>query len=149
MPPYKTTNKGRYKGHKGKFWNIFSDFIRLRDFINHRTCITCGKRFTQWNESQAGHYMAAGNCGFGLLFDENNVHAECPYDNGFNSNHQITFAQNLDKRYKRGYAKALEERYKDSHFKGVTYKEWNKREYETKTEEYKQKVIDLYKQLKS
>ena len=145
---YKTTNKGRYKGYKGKFWDIFSDFIRLRDFLKYGTCITCGKKFTAWNDgSQAGHFLAAGNCGFSLLFDEKNVNSECAHDNAFNKNHQISMRKNIISRYGEDYVVALEERFNDSHFKGITTKEWGKREYEIKTAEYKEKVLEMVKTL--
>jgi len=78
-----------------------------------------------------------------------NVHAECEYDNGFNPNHQLTYAKNLDLRYGKGTAEKLEERYKDSHFKGKYTKEWTKREYEAKIEEYKLKISELLKALAS
>jgi hypothetical protein len=147
---YKTTKKGRYKGYKSKFWDIFSDFIRLRDFLKYGTCITCGKKFATWNDgSQAGHFLAAGNCGFSLLFDEMNINSECSYDNAFNKNHQITMRENMVTRYGEKYVTELEERYKLSHFGGQTMKEWNKREYEMKTAEYKEKVLEMVTQLNS
>lgn len=139
----KITSKGRYKGHKGKFWDVFSDYVRVRDFINWGTCISCGKKFERYQDSQAGHYMAAGNCGFSLLFDETNVNAECFYCNGFDKNHQVGYRKNLNNRFGNGTAELLEARYEDSHFKGITHKEWNKREYEFYTQEYKQKIKDL------
>jgi hypothetical protein len=38
---------------------------------------------------------------------------------------------------------ALEERYGDSHFRGQTTKEWNKKEYEAKIAEIKEKLTAL------
>lgn len=140
---WKATYKGRYKGVKGRYWDYFSDFVRLRDFKKWGTCITCGKRFKTWNESQAGHFISAGGCGFALLFDFTNVNAECPNCNAWDSNHQITYAENLDKRYGKGTADKLKERYKDYHFKGKTTKEWNKREYQAGIEHLKQELHTL------
>jgi Bacteriophage Lambda NinG protein len=129
----------RYRGIKGRFWKVFSDFIRLRDYKKYGTCITCGKRKT-YAELQAGHYLAAGNCGFGLLFDEENVNGECAGDNAFNSNHQIDYRKNLIERIKEHRVVALEKRFRDSHYGGKSTKEWTKKEYEAKIKEYKEKI---------
>lgn len=143
MDPIKVTRKGRYKGPKSRFWDYFSDFIRLRDYIKYGRCISCGKRVRSYKELQAGHYMAAANCGFSLIFDEVNVNGECSYCNGFDPNHQVGYRTNLNIRYGAGTAEALEERYRDSHYKGKIMKEWSKQEYITKTEEYKKKIEAL------
>lgn len=143
MEPIKVTRKGRYKGPKSRFWDYFSDYIRLRDFIKYGTCISCGKKVRSYKDLQAGHYMAAGNCGFALIFNEFNVNGECAYCNGFDLNHQVGYRENLDKRYGAGTALKLEEMYKDSHFKGKITKEWTKLEYETKKEHYKKEIENL------
>jgi hypothetical protein len=140
---WNAARKGRYKGDKGRYWDYFSDKIRIRDFYNYGKCISCGKRFKDWNEGQAGHYIAAGGGGFALLFSEDNVHLECNHCNGFNSNHQITYADGLDERYGKGTAEALKERYKDHHFKGKITKEWTKGEYKIRLEELKEEVTLL------
>ncbi len=129
----------RYKGPKGRLWKVFAEFIRLRDSINHGTCITCGQRKT-YEELQAGHFAPAGNCGFALLFDERNVHGECSYDNAFNSGHLIHYKTNLARRYGESFVSQLEERYNDSRYRGKTTKEWSKKEYEAKIIEYKEKI---------
>lgn len=133
----------RYKGIKGKFWAVFSEYIRKRDFKKYGTCITCGKHFTDWRESQAGHFAPAGNCGFALLFDERNVNAECSYDNAFNSGHLIQYKTNLIKRYGKKFMDKLEDDYNASRYRGKTTKEWSKKEYEAKIEEYKEKITML------
>lgn len=132
----------RYKGIKGRFWTVFAEYIRLRDSKKYGTCITCGARKT-YAEVQAGHYLAAGNCGFGLLFHEENVHGECPYDNGFNPNHQHEYRVNLIKRIGLERVESLEQTYKDSHYGGKTTKEWTKKEYEIKILEYREKIKKL------
>lgn len=146
---HKPTKKGRYSGIKAKYWDYLSDYIRMRDFLEYGTCITCGKKFSSWNDgSQAGHFIAAGNCGFDLLFDKKNINAECQYDNAWNSNHQITMRANLARRYGEDYVVALEERYKDNHFRGKTTKEWTKREYAIYLELLKEEVEELAKRIK-
>lgn len=139
----------RYKGLKGKFWSTFSEYIRKRDFIKYRKCITCGKNFHSWKDSQAGHFAPAGNCGFALLFSEDNVHAECSYDNAFNSGHLIQYRANLLSRYGKNFVSNLEEKYNQSRYKGVTTKEWNKNEYLEKILQYKIKIAKLNDSLSS
>ena len=132
----------RYKGIKGKFWKVFSDFIRLRDSKRYGTCITCGQPKT-YSELQAGHFAPTGNCGFALLFDEKNVHGECAYDNAFNKGHLIQYKTNLIRRYGQNYVDEVEQSYNDSRYKGKTTKEWSKKEYEDKITEYKEKIASL------
>lgn len=136
----------RYRGIKGKLWRVFSDFIRLRDYKKYGRCITCNRK-KEYGELQAGHYLAAGNCGFGLLFDEENVHAECNYDNAFNQNHQIEYRKNLISRIGRDKVESLEERYRDSHYRGKVTKEWSEKIYKEKIVEYKRKKVELQKEL--
>lgn len=133
----------RYTGIKGKFWKVFSDFIRKRDFQKYNgQCISCGRYFDYWM-LQAGHFAPASNCGFALLFDEMNVNAECGGCNAFDKGHLIGYKTRLIERYGAEKVLALEERYNDSHFRGKTTKQWSKKEYETKIEEYKKKVAEL------
>ena len=146
---HKPTKKNRYSGIKGQYWDLLSDFIRLRDFIEYGTCITCGKKFQTWSESQAGHYISAGNCGFDLLFDKKNLNAECQYDNGFNGNHQLTMRENIVKRYGEAHAKDLDDRYKKNHFGGVTHKAWNDREYKIYLALLQEEVDNLVEKLKN
>ena len=133
----------RYTGIKGKFWKVFSEYVRKRDYYKYRTCVTCGKVFETWQESQAGHFAPAGNCGFALLFSEDNVHAECNYDNAFNKGHLIQYKTTLTRRYGRKFVNDLENRYNDSRYKGKTTSEWSKAEYEAKIIEYKAKIQKL------
>ena len=137
----------RYKGIKGKYWVLLSEYVRKRDYLNYGRCITCNKRVSDWRELQAGHFAPASNCGFGLLFDPDNVHGECPYDNGFNEGHLIHYKTNLIKRYGEEFVSRLERRYNDSRYKGVITKEWTKLEYETKITELKAKIAQLDRKL--
>ena len=132
----------RYVGIKGKLWKVFAEFIRKRDYKKYATCITCGQR-KSYTELQAGHYLAAGNCGFSLLFDEENVNGECSYDNAFNKNHQVEYRKNLIRRIGEDRVELLDKRYKDSHYGGKITKEWTKKEYQAKIEEYKVILANL------
>ena len=134
----------RYKGLKGTLWRVFSEHTRKRDYYTFGTCITCAEKISNWNvKVDAGHFMNAGNSGFALLFDERNVNAECKSCNGFNRNHQLLYAQNLNKRYGEGTADSLVERYKDYHFKGVITKEWTAEEYKERIKYYKTKIKEF------
>lgn len=71
---------------KGKLWEQFSLFIRLRDADmtgNIRCCTTGYER--HWKQSQAGHFHSQrGNPA--LIFEENNVHAQSPLANKLQKN---------------------------------------------------------------
>lgn len=78
---------------------IFSLYIRLRDSseYGHRyfKCISCG-RVLPISKADAGHYMSRRHQS--TRFDEDNVHAECSYDNRFNAEHLDGFRDNLIKK---------------------------------------------------
>lgn len=137
------TKKGRYSGLKGKFWDVFSDYIRLRDFLKYGTCITCGKKVSSYKELQGGHYAPAGNCGFYLLFHEDNVNGECGGCNAFDSGHLVWYGKNLKNRIGEERYNHVISEYDASRFKGKTTKQWNKREFEAKILEYKNKIKEL------
>jgi len=88
----------RYKGLKGKYWTLFSEYIRRRDFIAYGRCISCGKPVSNWREFDAGHFISAGSGGFALLFDERNVNGKCQYDNAFNQNRHVERVFNPDRK---------------------------------------------------
>lgn len=133
----------RYKGIKGKFWDVFSKYIRERDTKKYGKCIVCKRPVSICGPLQAGHFAPAGNCGFALLFDELNVNGECSYDNAFNRGHLIQYKTNLIERYGEQKVKELEEKYNDSRYRGKITKEWSKKEYEAKILEYKEKLKQL------
>lgn len=118
----------RYKGLKGIYWHFLSIFIRKRDFHKYGTCISCGKEFRDWRDSQAGHYAPAGNCGFALLFDPRNINAECASCNNprFSPGKLIPYRANLVRRYGEKHVKKLDDEYAK---KKIT-KEWTKLEYD-------------------
>lgn len=135
----------RYKGRKGIYWSLLSEYIRKRDLLNFGTCISCGKEFNDIKQVQAGHYAPAGNCGFALLFDERNINAECPSCNNpvFSSGKLIPYRANLVKRYGEDYVKKLDEEYSN---KEVT-KEWSQGEYDKKIKELQGKIEKLNEEI--
>lgn len=134
----------RYEGRKGIYWSLLSEYIRRRDFYRWGTCISCGKKFNTWKDSQAGHYAPAGNCGFGLVFDKDNIHAECPACNNpmFSPGKLIHYKNNLTSRYGAEFVSKIDERYRLKPFT----KEWTQKEYDKEIrslqEELKQLIQD-------
>lgn len=128
----------RYAGLKGIYWNLLSQYVRRRDFEKYGTCISCGKLFGDWHDAQGGHYAPAGNCGFSLLFDPKNIHAECPSCNNprISPGKLITYRANLVKRYGEAWVKKLDARY----YSKVMMKEWTQRE-------YNEEILKLQKKL--
>ncbi len=131
----------RYKGRKGIYWHLVSQYIRKRDFYKYGTCISCGKKFDKWEQSQAGHYAPAGNCGFALLFDERNINGECAACNNpvFSSGKLIPYRANLVKRYGERHVKKLDKEYSEK----VTMKEWSQGEYDKEIKKLIRKIKKL------
>lgn len=128
----------RYKGLKGIYWNLLSQYVRRRDFNKYGTCISCGRKFNDWHDSQAGHYAPAGNCGFALLFDPLNINAECPACNNprISPGKLIPYRANLVKRYGEAHVKKIDARYA----KKEMMKEWNAKEYDVEIRKLQAKL---------
>jgi len=125
--------------YKDKLWSAVSLFVVARDTkLFGGKCIACG----QVKKLQAGHFAPACNCGLGLAFDEDNIHGECEYDNGFNEGHLIGYKTGLIQRYGLHYATKLEERYNDARYKGMTFK-MTKLEYINKAVEFVKRTKKL------
>jgi hypothetical protein len=93
---------------------VFNKYIRQRD--EGLPCISCGNYISN---CQAGHYFSVKGYD-GLRFDEDNVHAECEYDNCFNESHLIGYGINLKARIGEDKYNALLERAAD--YKRIGYK---------------------------
>lgn len=125
--------KPRYTGRKGIYWYLLSIKVRRRDFERFGACVNCGAKVDDWRHLQGGHFISASKCGFALLFDEMNVHGECPGCNAYDKQ-KLGYERNLDLRYGPGTAKQLKDRYWDS--KKITpMKEWSQLEYDRKIRE--------------
>lgn len=133
----------RYKGRKGIYWHLLSKYVRLRDFKAYGTCISCGKKFKEWREAQGGHYAPAKDCGFELLFDERNVHAECSSCNNpfISPGKLIKYRANLVDRYGEDYVKEVDSLYSQK-LKGKG-KEWTQKEYDAKIKELMGKLKEF------
>lgn len=135
--------KPRYEGLKGVYWHVVSEYVRKRDFMMWEgRCISCGKKAQGWAQFQAGHFVAAGTCGFALLFDLENINAECGYCNGFDQNHLIGYERNLDSRYGKGTAEHLKARYFKSRH-GTPQKAWGDKQYDKAIRELQGELMNF------
>lgn len=88
IPYYtKITSKGRYSGIKGKAWSILSDFVRMRDFIKYKICVSCGKTIWHWRDTDAGHFISMSGHGALIGFHPDNINAQCKNCNQISSPH--------------------------------------------------------------
>ena len=83
-----------------KAWTITSQYVRMRDFIQYRNCVSCKKAIQDWRDTDPAHYHSfAGNgalSGFNLM----NIHMSCKHCNGFRgaaAGHEM--AEEIKKRY--------------------------------------------------
>jgi hypothetical protein len=69
------------KSLKKDAWDVFSEYIRRHyaDDDGYVQCVTCQKT-AHWKEMQGGHFLSRTHNI--ILFDERNVHPQCPYCNG-------------------------------------------------------------------
>ena len=86
--------------------HIFSVYIRLRDADKNGICrcITCGKPFP-WKECDAGHFIPRDRKA--TRFNEQNVHAQCIFENRFRTGEQFLHGRAIDKMYGNGTADKL------------------------------------------
>ena len=78
--PLGSHGSGKYQK---KLWRVVSDTVRIRDYYEYGVCISCGKPFSHWNESQAGHYKSYNGCRGFSKWDMKNIFAQCAYCNSF------------------------------------------------------------------
>jgi 5-methylcytosine-specific restriction endonuclease McrA len=98
----------RYKGIEGRLWKKVSEYVRQRDFKrNNGKCATCNTIVDHWRDLDAGHFCPAGECGWKLRFDPENIAGQCKKCNRFAGGRQAEFVFYLDKIHKTGYAKKL------------------------------------------
>jgi hypothetical protein len=132
--------RNRYIGKKGKYWKLFSRYVRMRDWYEYDgMCISCGRRVDHWKAADAGHFVAASK-GFTLLFHERNVNLQCKGCNNptFTPDAGAGYAIGLNDRYGKGTAEGLWAR------RNEVTREWTELEYEGKTAQLRDK-LDLLK----
>jgi len=86
----------------------FNKFIRLRDQLSGRACISSG-RTLDWsgNNVDAGHYRSTGAAPH-LRFDENNCHAQSKHDNQWKAGNVVGYRVGLIQRIGIEAVEALE-----------------------------------------
>lgn len=89
---------------KKDLWEIFSQYIRLRD---KGRCFTCGKK-RDWKQMHAGHYIPRSICGEVLYFDERNVNCQCSGCNTFRHGNLVYYALQLREKYGEGILEDLQ-----------------------------------------
>ncbi len=84
-----------------KLWDIFSQFIRIRDSDNEGMCkcFTC-PRIAHWTHMDAGHGIPRQHKS--TKFSETNNHAQCKHCNGFEGGKREVYKENMDKKYGEG-----------------------------------------------
>lgn len=87
IPNYGKITPSRYKSIKGKAWKLLSDYVRLRDFILYKSCVSCGSQIKEWRDTDAGHYISMGGHGALTGFSPDNIHAQCKKCNLYASQH--------------------------------------------------------------
>ena len=134
----------RWKGKKGKLWEWFSRYTRLRDFKKYHRCISCNNIVEDWRMADAGHYISVTAGGLDLTFEEKNVNLQCKRCNNptWSPDAPIGYGLNLDQRYGYGTAAGLYQRSQDNKKIGNTTK-WTSLEYDQKIAEYKAKFEAL------
>jgi len=86
------------KRAKADTWDTFSEWIRRRDADENGyvQCVTCGK-VDHWKKMQAGHFISRRHSS--ILFDERNVHPQCPHCNGPLHGNEIKYKEFILKKY--------------------------------------------------
>ncbi len=115
----------RWHGLKGVMWYFFSRYIRIRDFLKYKRCISCDGLIEDWKNSDAGHYVAVSHCGFALLFHPKAVNMQCKRCNNptWTPDAAAGYSHGLDRRYGKGTAEKLWA------MKYLTTKEWSQPRY--------------------
>ena len=91
----------KVKHAENKLWEVFSQFIRLRDSDHEGMCkcFTC-HRITHWTRMDAGHGVPRQHKA--TKFNESNNHAQCKHCNGFEGGKREVYKEKMDKRYGAG-----------------------------------------------
>lgn len=124
---------------KKEVWDIFSQFIRMRDClkttgdINYGRCVTCGA-LKHRKDCHAGHFISRSFNA--TLFDEKNVHCQCARCNLFLGGEPLKYRREIVRLYGEGYDIELEE-------KAMTTKKFTREELEGLKKHYQNKVKEM------
>jgi hypothetical protein len=117
---------------KKKAWVEFSKYIRLRDTNKLGCeCYTCGQ-YKDYKKMHAGHFQPGRHNIF--IFDERQVHAQCPGCNTFNRGNWPAYLKRMKQDYgEEEVQKMLDDRGKIKKFKPYELEEIYKK-YKAKNE---------------
>lgn len=123
-----------------ELWEVFSEFIRLRDTdINgYGLCRTCGKEL-YWKgtgDAQAGHFVPKRHKA--TRFDERNVHLQCSECNGLKKGRMEDMGLYIDRHCGNGVAGMLKQAGRTTGFK--LPRTW----YYAKIQEYRRRRDELF-----
>ena len=87
----------RYKGIKGKVWEIVRSYIKKRE----KNCYTCGKMNLEGIDAQCGHYRTVAEVGSNntRCWDKKVIHLQCSYCNGPRAGAQAKYRARLVQDY--------------------------------------------------
>ena len=106
-------------------------YVRLRD--QGQPCISCGR---PWADNfQAGHYIPRGR-GSALRFDADNIHAQCPQCNLYESGNLIQYRRGL-------IARIGAARVEEMETAGYVPKKWTVAELQAVRDEYRAKAKEM------
>lgn len=92
-----------------KLWRVVTDYVRQRDFKAHLPCPGCGKHFSAWQESQAGHFKAWAVCKGMFKFDVRNLAAICAGCNSFGDGvTNYRFGVEMNRRFGAGHTEWID-----------------------------------------
>lgn len=116
---------------RNKAWTACSMYIRTRDAIlttntiDYVMCFTCGV-YRPIKRMHAGHFIDGRHNA--TLFDEFNIHAQCPMCNYYEHGNQRIYRKRMIDKYGTNFVDALEERSRHTKtFYGFEYDEMIKR----------------------
>lgn len=120
-------------------WQVFSQFIRLRDCLQttgtmtRGKCITCEKEFP-YEKLQAGHFIPGRHNA--NLFSEKDCHAQCRACNIWKHGSPLEYRRAIIRLYGKGYEEVLE-------MEANQIKQFTTQDLKDKAEYYKKEIKRL------
>jgi hypothetical protein len=105
----KATGGHGSNAHQKRLWKLVSEYVRERDFKKYGCCVACGRRFSHWSESQAGHFKAWSVCNAMFKFDIRNLAGICGGCNTFGDGAtNYRFGVEMNRRWGEGHTAWIE-----------------------------------------
>lgn len=85
LPPYiKAIPESQAHGsgtYQKRLWRLVSDYVRIRDWYDHKVCVATGTKIEHWTKGQAGHLKPYSTCNGLFKFDLRNIHMQSSSSN--------------------------------------------------------------------